>query len=101
MPRYVIMGKHNEEWMGRQPERTDKVAAKVKDLGLEIKSSNYTQGIYDFIDVVDAKNGATMLAFSIWYRTEGYGEMTTMSVFQRPAFEAVGKRIGVTKDEEA
>ena len=99
MPRFVVMGKHSEEWMGRQPERTDKVAAKVKQLGLEIKSSNYTQGIYDFIDVVDAPDGESIMAWSIWYRTEGYGEMTTMPVFQRPAFEEIGKRVGITKEK--
>ncbi|MGB1547142.1 MAG: GYD domain-containing protein [Alphaproteobacteria bacterium] len=99
MPRFVVLGKHSDEWLGRQPERSNKVAAKAKELGLDIKSSNYTQGIYDFVDVIDAADRESVMAFSIWYRTQGFGDMTTMAVFQRPEFEAIGKTVGVTGDE--
>ena len=101
MPRYIMMGSHFEKWIARQPERSTRGQEQLEKLGLEVKSSNYTQGIYDFVDVIDAPDGETMMAFSIWYRAQGYGDVTTMPVFQRPEFEAAGKRVGVTKTEEA
>jgi|GEM_PF-447740 len=99
MPRYIMMGTHRADWIGRQPERSTRVAEQIAKLGLEIKSSNYTQGMYDFVDVIDAPNAETMMAFSIWYKKEGYGDCTTMPVFQRPEFQVAGKIAGIQAEE--
>ncbi|MEW5703298.1 MAG: GYD domain-containing protein [Pseudomonadota bacterium] len=95
MLRYVLLGTHNSEWLSRQPERSNIVAAQVAKLGIKILSSNYTQGPFDFADVAEAPDAETMLALSIWYKKSGFGEMMTLPVFQRPQFEAIGRRIGV------
>jgi uncharacterized protein with GYD domain len=99
MPRYIMMGNHSSEWIARQPERSDRVYKQLEKLGLEVKSSNYTQGIYDFVDVIDAPDAQTMMAFSIWYKKEGFGDCTTMPVFQRPEFQEAGKIAGIQTEE--
>ncbi|MBX9824336.1 MAG: GYD domain-containing protein [Xanthobacteraceae bacterium] len=53
--------------------RIGKAKAKLDELGIKIESIHYSQGTYDFVDVVDAPNPEAMLAFSVWYATHGSG----------------------------
>jgi len=54
---------------------------------MTFKAINYTQGIYDFIDVVEASDTFIVLGFSIWYTKQGYGKITTMPAFDEAAME--------------
>jgi uncharacterized protein with GYD domain len=58
----------------KQSDRTGKAKAKLDKLGIKIESIHYTQGCYDFVDIVDAPNQEAMLASSVWYAAQGLDE---------------------------
>jgi uncharacterized protein with GYD domain len=58
---------------------------------LASRSSRYTQGYYDFVDIVDAPNPEALLAFSVWYSTQGLGRIQSMPAFEAKAFETAIK----------
>ena len=76
--KYVLLGNLSPEWASKQSERIGKAEAKLDKLGIKIESINYTQGYYDFVDIVDAPNQEAMLAFSVWYATQGLGRIQSM-----------------------
>ncbi len=79
--KYILLGTLNTEWVARQKERVDSAQAKLAELGITLESYYYTQGPYDFVDVVDAPNSESILAFSVWYASKGYGRVSTMPAF--------------------
>jgi len=89
--KYVLLGTLSPEWAGKQSERTSKARAKLDKLGIKLESIHYTQGPYDFVDVVDAPNPQAMLAFSVWYASNGLGRIQTMPAFDGAAFETALK----------
>ena len=93
--KYVLLGTLSVDWAGKQAERTAKARAKLDSLGIKLESIHYTQGPYDFVDVVDAPNAEAMLAFSVWYASQGLGRIQSMPAFDTPTFEgAVQKAAG-------
>jgi hypothetical protein len=54
--KYVLLGNLSPEWASKQSERVGKAKAKLDKLGIKIESIHYTQGYYDFVDIVDAPN---------------------------------------------
>jgi uncharacterized protein with GYD domain len=93
--RYVLLGKLNPEWFTRSSQRVDAAKAKLSSLGIRLESFYYTQGAYDFVDVVDAADAQSMLAFSLWYAQQGYGSITTMPAFGAAEMDqALGKMRG-------
>ena len=89
--RYVLLGTLNAEWAGRHRERVDAAKAKLDALRVKILSVNYTQGFYDFVDVVEAPSPEAMLAFSVWYVRQGYGRIQSL-----PAFDDAALRFAAT-----
>ena len=89
--KYVLLGNLSPEWARKQSERIGNAKAKLDKLGIKIESIHYTQGAYDFIDIVDAPSAEGMLAFSVWYATEGLGRIQTMPAFDAKSFEAAIK----------
>jgi uncharacterized protein with GYD domain len=89
--KYVLLGSLSPEWANKQSERTGKAKAKLDKLGIKIESIHYTQGSYDFVDIVDAPNADAMLAFSVWYSTQGLGRIQTMPAFDAKTFETAIK----------
>lgn len=89
--KYVLLGTLSPEWASKQSERFDKAKAKLEKLGIKLESVHYTQGTYDFVDVVEAPNPEAMLSFSIWYVTQGLGRIHSMPAFDPQGFEAAGK----------
>ena len=89
--KYVLLGSLSPEWASKQSERTDKAKAKLDKLGIKIESIYYPQGRYDFVDVVDAPNAGAMLAFSVWYATQGLGRVQSMPAFDAKTFETALK----------
>jgi len=79
--KYVLLGTLNPDFFKKQEKRTTTARAKLKQLGIKIESVHYTQGPYDFVDVVDAPNPESMLAFSIWYGEQGYGRLESLPAF--------------------
>jgi uncharacterized protein with GYD domain len=91
--KYVLLGNLSPEWASKQSERIDKVRAKVDKLGIKIEAIHYTQGYYDFIDIVDAPNPEAMLAFSVWYSSQGLGRIQSMPAFDAKSFETAIKDV--------
>jgi uncharacterized protein with GYD domain len=89
--KYVLLGTLSPEWAGKQAERTGKARAKLDKLGIKLESIHYTQGYYDFVDIVDAPNPEAILAFSVWYAAQGLGRIQTMPAFDAKSFEAAVK----------
>jgi uncharacterized protein with GYD domain len=71
--KYVLLGNLSPEYASKQSERVGKAKAKLDKLGIKIESIHYTQGYYDFVDIVDAPNPEVMVAFSVWYSSQRLG----------------------------
>jgi uncharacterized protein with GYD domain len=86
--KYVLLGNLSAGAVRKQTQRVAQARAKLKQLGIKLESVLYTQGPYDFIDVVNAPDAKAALAFSIWYAEKGYGRVTTLPAFDEPSFRA-------------
>ena len=91
--KYVLLGNISVAWATKQAQRTKSVRAKLKTLGITVESVHYTQGEFDFVDVVDAPSPETMLAFSVWYAKQGYGRIRTMPAFDEKAMARGLKKV--------
>jgi uncharacterized protein with GYD domain len=89
--KYVLLGNLSPEYASKQSERVKKAKAKLDKLGIKIESIHYTQGYYDFVDIVDAPNPEAMLAFSVWYATQRLGRIQSMPAFDAKSFETAIK----------
>ena len=89
--KYVLLGNLSPEWASKQSERVGKAKAKLDKLGIKVESIHYTQGYYDFVDIVDAPSPEAMLAFSVWYSTQGLGRIQSMPAFDAKTFETAIK----------
>lgn len=89
--KYVLLGTISPDWASKQAERTAKARAKLDKLGIKLESIHYTQGDFDFVDIADAPNPEAMLAFSVWYATQGLGRIRSMPAFDAKSFEAAAK----------
>ena len=83
--KYVLLGSLNADTMTGQEKRTTTARAKMKQLGIRPESVYYTQGQYDFVDVVEAPSADAMLAFSVWYAQQGFGKMQSLPAFDERA----------------
>ena len=90
--KYVLLGKLEAQWASKQKERVKRAQAKLKELGIAIEAIHYTQGPFDFVDVVNAPNAEAMLSFSIWYAMEGFGRIQSLPAFDPETFDAAVKR---------
>ncbi len=90
--KYVMLGVLDAAWAGKHADRVHKAEAKLKELGIKLHSIHYTQGRYDFVDVVDAPSPEAMLSFSIWYAGQGFGRLESLPGFEPKAFEAAAKQ---------
>jgi uncharacterized protein with GYD domain len=89
--KYVMLGTLEAAWVGKHDERVKKAQAKLKELGIKLDSVHYTQGPYDFVDLVDAPNPEAMLSFSIWYVNQGLGRIQSLPAFDSKTFDAAAK----------
>jgi uncharacterized protein with GYD domain len=89
--KYVLLGTLNPEWAGKQADRVAKARGKLEALRIKLESVHYTQGHYDFVDIVDAPNPEAAVAFSLWYASQGLGRIETMPAFDSASFEAAVK----------
>ena len=92
--KYIFLGTIAPEWIGRHEKRLQSCKVKADELGMTFEAINYTQGIYDFIDVVEASDTFVVLGFSIWYAKQGYGKITTMPAFDEAKMEKAVQVVG-------
>ena len=85
--KYVLLGNMAAEWTTKHVTRTKAAKAKLKELGIKLVSVQYTQGYYDFVDVVDAPSPEAVLTFSVWYAHQGYGRIHSMPAFDEAALK--------------
>ena len=79
--KYILLGSIDSKWLNKQSERYIKSYNKLKQLGIKLENVYYTQGQYDFVDVINAPGAESVLAFSIWYANKGYGRIQTLPAF--------------------
>ncbi|MAF48469.1 MAG: GYD domain-containing protein [Rhodospirillales bacterium] len=78
--KYVLLGSLSAEWTARHDERIASAKAKLDELGITLESNYYIQGAFDFVDVLEGEPEA-LLAFSVWYGSQGYGKVLTCPAF--------------------
>lgn len=93
--KYVMLGTLGPGSMKKQESRTSNARAKLRELGMKLESVYYTQGQFDFVDVVDAPNPEAMLAFSVWYSEQGFGKLTSLPAFDERTMVKALSRGGV------
>lgn len=79
--KYVVLGTINPKWAEDWDRRVAAVHAKLDQLGISVESALYTQGEVDFVETLDAPTAEAMLALSLWYMAEGYGQLRSMPAF--------------------
>ena len=83
--KYILLGTLSPEWAARQKKRVTSAKEKMAQLGITLEAVYYTQGRYDFVDVVDAPEPEDLLTFTLWYVSQGYGRIETMPAFDLDA----------------
>jgi uncharacterized protein with GYD domain len=86
--KYVLLGTLGPEWAGRHTERIEQAKGKLKELNIKLEMVCYTQGEFDFVDIVDAPSADAMLVFSVWYVKQGFGRFRSMPAFDDAAMRA-------------
>ncbi len=89
--KYILLGTLSPDWAVKQTERSAKARTRLDKLGIKLESVHYTQGPYDFVDLVDAPSAEAVLTFSVWYAAQGLGRILTMPAFDVPAMEGVAR----------
>jgi uncharacterized protein with GYD domain len=90
--KYVLLGTLSPEWATKQTERIGKASAKLEKPGIRVESIHYTQGQFDFVDLVDAPNAEAVLTFSVWYAAQELGRVQSLPAFDPKTFEAAVKQ---------
>ncbi len=90
--KYVLLGNIAPEWAAKQADRSGQAIAKSEELGIKIENIYYTQGQFDFVTIADAPDMESVLALSIWYADNGFGQIRSMPAFDSETMErAIGK----------
>ncbi len=79
--KYILLGSIDSKWLNKQSERYTKSSEKLKQLDIKLENVYYTQGQYDFVDVITAPGPESVLSFSIWYADKGFGRIQTLPAF--------------------
>ena len=79
--KYILLGTIDSKWLNKQSERYIKSSKKLQQLGIKLENVYYTQGQYDFVDVINAPGAESVLTFSIWYANKGFGRIQTLPAF--------------------
>ena len=82
--KYVLLGTLDPGWASKQTERTAKAKKKLDTLGIKLESVHYTQGYYDFVDVVDSPDPDAML---LEFLQSTYVAAATTAHWDREALE--------------
>jgi uncharacterized protein with GYD domain len=98
--KYVLLGALSAGSMERQTARTTTARAKLKELGIKLESVYYTQGAFDFVDIVEAPNAEAMLAFSVWYGQQGFGKVISCPAFDERTMVKALARGGMRKKKK-
>ena len=87
--KFILIGTHAPEWVGRTQERGQRAHAKCQALGITVVGNYFTQGQFDFVTIIEAPTPESASAFSIWYMTQGFGRVQTLLAYEAEAFTTV------------
>lgn len=79
--KYVLLGTLGADWIKQHGKRVETARSKLEQLGIKLEAVYYTQGKYDFVDIVDTPEPEALLTFSVWYAGQGYGHIQSMPAF--------------------
>ena len=79
--KYILLGKLSGDWAKKHTQRVESASDKLRELGITLEATYYTQGEFDFVDVVDTPEAEALLTFSVWYVNQGYGHIHSMPAF--------------------
>ncbi len=79
--KHVLLGTLSPEWASRHAVRVHSSNERLEQLGVQLEAVYYTQGRFDFVDIVDAPEPDALLTFSLWYVSQGYGRVESMPAF--------------------
>lgn len=92
--KFVLLGTISAKGAAKYKERGAKAFAKGKTLGFKIESLYYTQGPYDFVEVLDAPNAEAVLVMATWFAKQGYGRVIAMPAHDIATMKRADKRAG-------
>ena len=90
--KYVLLGSISPSWIGKQAVRYKKSNEKLKQLGIKQVSVLYTQGQYDFVEIIEAPGPESVLGFTIWYARKGFGNIQTLPAFEDQEIRKILKK---------
>ena len=90
--KYVLLGTLSPAWASRSAVRVQSSKEKLEQLGIQLEAVYYTQGRYDFVDIVDAPEPDALLTFSFWYVSQGYGRIESMPAFDMDALAGAAEK---------
>lgn len=91
--RYILLGRLDPEWAGRQRERLTAARGKARELGIEIEAVYYTHGAYDFVALVTASDPYVVEAFALWYLKKKFGRIEASPALDEESMAAAVDRI--------
>lgn len=91
--KYIYYGTMGSDWATRTEDRWELVAPKLQELGIVIEALYYTQGEFDFVEVVECDDPQAVLAYSIWMAKEGIARTRTMPAFSKENFDDACKQV--------
>ena len=91
--KYVLLGNLSDKWAAKQTIRTRQARDKLSTLGITLEAVYYTQGEFDFVDIVEAPDSEAVLAFSVWYAKQGYGRIRSLPAFDTRSMTKAMKKV--------
>lgn len=90
---YILLGRLDPDWAGRQRERVQSTRAKAKELDVQIEWIVYTQGHYDFVAMITASDPYIVEALTMWYLKNHYGRIEALPALGESKMAEVIDRI--------
>lgn len=91
MPTYILLSKLTDDGaatLRKNPSRVQEVNREIEKLGVKVREQYAVLGPYDFVNVVDAPDTATIARVSIELGARGSVQITTLAAI--PLNEFVG-----------
>jgi uncharacterized protein with GYD domain len=92
--KFVLLGTISAKGAAKYKERGAKAFAKGKALGFKIEFLYYTQGPYDFVEVLDAPDAEAVLVMTTWFSKQGYGRVIALPAHDMEAMKRADKKAG-------
>jgi uncharacterized protein with GYD domain len=92
--RFALLGTITSYGAQKYKERGPAAKKMAEKLGIKVEWIYYTQGPYDFVEVVDAPSAEAVLALSTWFAKAGYGKLEAMPGHDVPAMKRADAKAG-------